>query len=434
MTKIHNHDDIILNRYQVIDLIGEGGQAYIMKALDQQTGQNVAIKQMIASPNDRNYQEEQARFTRAANLRIQHKNVVDPIDFGTEEGEYYLIMPFIEGGINLQQWLLKYRSNPDFAVLEAILRQIVEGLIAIHARNIVHRDLKPENILIDLNLLVHMIDFGIARILTDKTITQKPTLLGSIYWMPPEQIDKPGQEDARSDLYALGAILYFMLTEQSPVQGKDSNSLIVSICSTIPPSPRQVKPAVPVHLDAICMKLLAKLPQHRFQSAGEVLAALDHHTAEMTVFQPTCLSCGVQRQADYQFCPSCGAALTQTRNVAKCIACGSPVDQANQCNRCGRPFGQVPHRLTFTSGSLTGELFRIPEGIYTIGREELGPRDCRISRKHLGMACCNGSVYIQDLGSANKTYVGSQMADLPILLQNNRQILIAGNTATYLQS
>jgi tRNA A-37 threonylcarbamoyl transferase component Bud32 len=434
MSMMHNIGDVILNRYQVMDFSGEGGQSCIMKGIDLQTGHSVAIKQMLVRMHDVDYKQALARFHREGKLRIQHKNVVDPIDSGTENGENYIITPFIENSSNLWQWLQTNRDTVNMNLVESLFRQILEGLESIHAKNVIHRDIKPENCLIALNLMLYIIDLGLARILTEHTITRKVNILGSVYWMSPEQIEDPTQVDARSDLYSTGAVFYLMLTKTCPAQGTDTKSVIVNILNTMPPSPRQVNSQVPAHLDQICMKLLAKLPSQRFQSAQEVLAALHQYPSVLTSPQNNCASCGTGLQLDYRFCPVCGAGLMQTQAIAKCIACGYPVGQANQCNQCHRLFGPVPHRFYFISGALTGETFRIPEGNFIVGRNELAPRDYRISRRHFSLSCQNGTVFMQDQGSANKTWIGCQPADLPILLQHQIQIVIAGSTAIYLNS
>jgi eukaryotic-like serine/threonine-protein kinase len=137
----------ILRRYEIDDLIGEGGQASLAKGTDQATGQTIVIKQLSAIPGHSNYEQELARFKRSAELRIGHPAVVDPTDFVEEKGAYYTIMPFIDG-VDLSQYVDinsgKLRPQPA----TTIIRQVADGLGAIHAQGIVHRDIKPENILI----------------------------------------------------------------------------------------------------------------------------------------------------------------------------------------------------------------------------------------------------------------------------------------------
>ncbi|MFC1636835.1 zinc-ribbon domain-containing protein, partial [Planctomycetota bacterium] len=208
-------------------------------------------------------------------------------------------------------------------------------------------------------------------------------------------------------------------------------SVILSICQTIPPSPRQIEPSVPSNIDYCCMKLLAKQKEQRFQTVGDFIAALNG-TIPAIQQNSFCTSCGNQVQPNSKYCSNCGAAVGSTNNiVANCIACGTQVGESPTCGGCGKAFGHSDHRLSFSTGSLTGTVFRIPEGIYYIGRNELSPRDYHISRKHLSIACSDGTVHVEDSGSANKTYIGSQLADHPILLVPNESLCIAGNTAIY---
>jgi serine/threonine protein kinase len=422
--------EAVLGRYQIDDLLSEGGQASVAKGLDTQTGNEVVIKQLIASPGQNHYKEELARFKRAAQIRICHRNVVDPIDSGQENNNWYMIMPFIEG-ITLDKYLITQGGKLASDQAVSIITEIAQGIGAIHQKGIVHRDLKPENIIIDHNGDPYILDLGICRNTNEKTITTNAGLLGSLIWMSPEQAANPGSEDYRSDLYSLGGIFYLLLTGVPPVKGNDPASVILSICQTIPPSSRQLDPSVPSNIDYCCMKLLAKQKEQRFQTIDDFIATLNGiiPVAQRNSF---CTSCGNQAQPDSKYCSNCGAAIGRTHNiVAKCIACGTQVGESPTCSGCGKAFSHSDHRLSFSTGSLTGIVFRIPEGIYYVGRNELSPRDYHISRKHLSIACSDGSVQVEDSGSANKTYIGSQLADHPILLTANQILCIAGNTATY---
>ena len=150
----------ILRRYEIDDLIVEGGQASLAKGTDQTTGQTIVIKKLSAIVGQSNYEQELARFKRSAELRIGHPAVVDPIDFVEEKGAYYTIMPFIDG-VDLGQHISINGGKLQPQQATAIIRQIADGLGAIHAQGIVHRDLKPENILINEDNRPYIIDLGI---------------------------------------------------------------------------------------------------------------------------------------------------------------------------------------------------------------------------------------------------------------------------------
>ena len=421
---------LILHRYEITDLIAEGGQASIAKGIDRDTNSNVVIKQLSASPGQPHYDEELARFQRATQIHIGHPNVIDPIDSGQEDGENYMIMPFIDGMI-LENHIRANGGKLSVNEATTIIKPIASGLSAIHQNGIVHRDIKSENIIIHPDGHPYIIDLGICRNINQQTITKSRGLLGSLLWMPPEQIANPGNEDTRSDLYSLGALFYFMLTGNLPVQGNDTGSIVLSICQHVPPSPHQIDSSIPSHVDQACMKLLEKQREHRFQTADDFIAALD---GTMPVVQANCfcISCGSQTQAGFQYCSNCGAILNVSQSQSTiCLACGAQAEAVAVCPSCNRTFSNCDHRLCFASGSLTGKTFRIPEGTFAVGRNELSPRDYHISRRHLLIVCSNGSVHIEDAGSANKTYVGTNLADHPILLTANEPLCIAGNMANY---
>lgn len=430
MVRLMQIGQFVLGRYEIIDLISEGGQASIAKAQDKNTNSIIVVKHLIAYPGQSNYDEELSRFQRAAQIRIGHPNVVDPIDYGEEDGEHYMIMPFIEG-ITLENHLISHGGKLSVDQAVSIIAEVASGLGAIHRKSIVHRDMKPLNIIMGTDGHPYIIDLGICRKANEQTITKGPGLIGSLQWLSPEQVANPGTEDHRSDLYSLAAIFYFMLTGSTPVQGTDPGSIVLSICQHIPPSPRQLNPLVPEHIDQACMRLLAKQPEARFQTAEEFIQAINS-TAQTPGAGCFCTSCGSEIQPGSRYCPNCGALVNSDQNQpAWCFACGTQVGEAAVCANCGRPFSHSDHRLSFSTGTLTGMSFRIPEGIFSVGRDELSPRDYHISRQHLSVACLNGTVLVQDAGSANKTYIAGRLADHPIPLTPNQELCIAGNTATY---
>jgi len=424
-----NIGETILNRYEIEDLLMEGGQARLAKALDKQTNCIVVIKQLSAFPKDPNYNEECARFQRAAQIRISHPNVVDPLDYHEEKGDHYIVMPFIEGD-TLDNYIFKRGGRLPFHEALQIITEIASGLSAIHQQGIVDRDLKPSNIIVDPDNHPHIIDLGICKNTNEKTITKGSGLMGSLLWMSPEQVLYPGSEDFRSDIYSLGAIFYFMLTGSPPIRGNDAQSIILSICQYVPPSPRQLDPSIPVHVDEACMRLLAKEREARFQTVEAFVQVITG--GPRSVAGPACISCGLAIQAGSNYCQNCGAQIDSLKDqTAKCFACGAQSGEGPQCPGCGRSFSHSDHRLTFSKGTLTGMTFRIPEGIFQIGRNELSPRDHMISRRHLNVACVDGSVAFEDSGSTNKTLVAGQIADHQIMLITNCEVCIAGNTGTY---
>ena len=430
MKDITKIGEIILGRYEVVDPIGQGGQAILVKALDKQTGTHVVIKQLTTPPGDPNYNEAVARFKRAASARIKHQNVVDPIDYQEQDGQHYIIMPFVDG-VTLESKLLRNGGKLPIKEAELILIDIAHGLGAIHDKRCVHRDIKPANIMIIHDGHALIVDLGVCRITIEKTITSGEQMIGSLLWMSPEQVKHPEKVDGRSDLYSLGAICYYMLTGMPPVKGNTPEEIITSIFTYILPPPRQFDPSIPAHLDQACMRLLEKLPENRFKTAQEFIAALTG-TTPIVKSGRFCTACGAQTQPGSRFCHNCGTLLIELQNqTARCLACGKPAGQEAACTGCGRPFGHSNHHLCFNTGSLAGMVFRIPEGIFTVGRNELAARDMRISRYHLRVACFDGIIFVEDAGSINRTFVAGRFAERPIPLQQGQEVCIAGNTATY---
>jgi len=429
MIKLMEIGQVVMSRYEVIDLICQGGQALLGKATDQQTGDTVVVKQLATLSGASNYNEELARFRRAAQIAVGHPGIVDPIGFGEEKGEWYIIMPFIDGP-DLHGHLIANGGKLPVDQAVSIVVEIAESLGAAHAKRIVHRDTKPKNILIDQAGRPHLTDFGICRKPDEQTITNGDGIVGTLEYMSPEQTDDSKTIDYRSDLYSLGAVFYHMLTGTPPVKGASAGSIIRSILQDDPPSLRQLDPCIPVHIDEACMRLLAKHPDARFQTAEEFIQAVQGNVPPLQVL--FCSSCGEQAQPGSRFCGKCGAKLVRSDlQVDLCLACGAEAATAAVCPNCGRSFGNSDHRFCFGAGSLTGTTFRVPEGIYCIGRNQLSPRDYTVSRQHFTVACVNGNLFLQDAGSANKTYVGDRLADSPIQLLAGQQITIAGNIATY---
>jgi len=274
-----------------------------------------------------------------------------------------------------------------------------------------------------------VIDLGVVKDLNSATVTQLGDAPGTPPWMSPEQVDGSQPLDHRSDLFALGNILYWLLTGQMAVQAQDRDAIRNSILHDTPPAPRQMDPTIPIHVEAACMRLLEKSPNARFPSAAELRQALGGQTSQAARF---CHACGLPTGGQARFCHGCGTnLLSPTPAKVICLACGAPADPGPTCPNCRRTFSGSNHRFRFRSGSTTGRDFRIPEGIFVVGRLQLSPGDTHISKSQLYMAAINGTVYLQDAGSTNKTLVAGQPAEAPVLLHPGIEITIAGNTAVY---
>ncbi len=257
--------------YKVIAKIGEGGMATVYKGLQESLNRFVAIK-VLRGDLARN-PEFVARFRREALAvaRLSHPNLLHVYDAGTAHGVYYIIIDFVPGG-SLQDLLVKGHLEPERAV--SIVAQVADALDCAHKQGIIHRDVKPNNILMTPEGRPLLADFGIAKAVYESThLTHTGTSIGTPAYMAPEQAEgKPS--DARTDIYALGIVLYETLTGRVPFRGETPMATLYSHLHTPPPPIRQLNPNVPVWLEEIVDKALAKPPEARYQTAAQFSAAL----------------------------------------------------------------------------------------------------------------------------------------------------------------
>ena len=259
-------------RYKVAKKLGEGGKGIVYKAEDTRLGRTVAIKVIKGEGLDH---ESFARFEQEAKATagLSHPNIVAIYDIGQEGESHYLILEFVDGP-NLSGFI---RSQPgarcDAAIALRIGSQVCQALEYAHSHSILNRDIKPENIMITSTGLPKLMDFGLARALGGPNLTQRGVIVGTPAYLPPEQaLGK--HSDARSDLYSLGCVLYEMVTGRLPFHGDDPVKVIFSHINDLPVMPRKLAPEIPAALEQIILKLLAKDPDQRYQSAGELLQAL----------------------------------------------------------------------------------------------------------------------------------------------------------------
>jgi serine/threonine protein kinase len=264
---------LLSGRYRIIQLVGKGGFGAVYKALDERfQGQRVvAIKELSdsqVSPSEK--AQALQDFRREANLLVplSHPNLPNVSDFFEESGKAYLVMEFIEG-----ETLEKKQDEAGGPLSEALVMgwalQLCNVLHYLHTRPhpIIFRDMKPSNVMVTRDREIKLIDFGIARFFK-ATVTKDTTLLGSQGYAPLEQYGR-GQSDARSDIYALGATLYDLLTKETPV---DSPTRRVNPQAF--ETPRQLNPAISPATEAIVLKAMGDEPQDRFQSAAEMYQAI----------------------------------------------------------------------------------------------------------------------------------------------------------------
>jgi serine/threonine-protein kinase len=259
-------------RYRLLELLGQGGMATIYRARDAQLERDVAIK--LLRPEFGQDPDFLARFrdeARAA-ASLSHPNVVAVFDFGEEASGPYIVMELVEG----QDLASILRDNGPLAPRQAarIASDVAKALQAAHARGFVHRDVKPSNILIGRDGRVKVADFGIARAIDESQLTLPGVTMGSVHYFAPEQARGESATTA-SDVYALGIVLFEMLTGQRPFSGDGAAAVALARLTTTPPRPSALRPAVPAELDGIVLRAMALQPADRFGSAAAMAGALD---------------------------------------------------------------------------------------------------------------------------------------------------------------
>ena len=265
-------NDLIKNRYRIIELLGEGGMAFVFKAKDEQLERFVAIKTLKPS-----YLENEnfvTRFKREAQTaaNLNHPNIVQIFDWGVEENEPYFVMEFIEG-TTLSTVISKNKKINITDVLH-IGAQVSSALQAAHESNLVHRDIKPGNIMITPNGKIKVTDFGIVSIQNeDSDMTKSGTILGTANYISPEQAQGTSVS-SKSDLYSLGIVMYEMLSGRTPFIGETPISIATQHLTEKPRPLIELVENIPSGIDKIILKLLNKKPESRFKSAEDLRAAL----------------------------------------------------------------------------------------------------------------------------------------------------------------
>ncbi len=264
---------ILGGRYRLLELLGQGGMATIYRARDAQLERDVAVKVLRAEfGQDPDFVARFGDEARAA-ASLSHPNIVAVFDFGRDpSGDQFIVMELVEG----QDIASILRENGPLAPRQAarVAADVAKALHAAHSRGIVHRDVKPSNILISRDGRVKVVDFGIARALDDAQITLPGITMGSVHYFAPEQA-RGEPATAASDVYALGIVLFEMLTGQRPFSGDGAAAVALARLSATPPPPSSLRASVPAALDAIVARAMALDPADRFASAAAMSGALD---------------------------------------------------------------------------------------------------------------------------------------------------------------
>ncbi|MGK4001551.1 serine/threonine-protein kinase [Sorangium sp. So ce1036] len=274
--------DVLAGKYRVEQIVGSGAMGMIVAAWHLELEQRVAMK-FLLSPGvgDGNPAERFRREARAL-ARIKSEHVARVLDVGSlQDGMPYMVMEFLEGN-NLAD---EIRARGPLPVVEAVgyILQAIEAMAEAHAAGIVHRDLKPANLFLsrrpDGGRVLKVLDFGISKSLLGSSrdelaLTKTAALLGSPLYMSPEQVRSARDVDARTDIWALGVIVYQMLTGRTPYDGDSVAQLFASLLHEVPATMAQLRPDIPRELDAAVMCCLAKEPDQRWRNVGDLGVAL----------------------------------------------------------------------------------------------------------------------------------------------------------------
>ena len=264
--------------YEVLGELGRGGMGVVHRARDPRLGREVAIKRFLG--DWRHDPESQARFAREAQVlaRLNHPNVVR-VHAYRAEGEPYLVMDLLTGG----SLAARLRGGKPLALPEAlaVLEQVGAGLAAAHAAGVLHRDLKPANVLFAEAGHAVLTDFGLARSADAQSLTQTGEILGTPAYMPPEQAsgDRRALGPA-SDVYALGALGYALVTGRAPFEGRTLVNVLHQVLEDPPTPPRTLRPDLPPAVEAVLLRCLRKPPRERFATVEAFLEALREAAAK----------------------------------------------------------------------------------------------------------------------------------------------------------
>jgi tetratricopeptide (TPR) repeat protein/TolB-like protein len=265
--------------YQIVEKLGSGGMGEVFLCHDSRLQRHVALKRLTKGEPD----SDEAAILREARAaaRLTHPNIASVYDVLDHEGRAFIVMEYVEGE-SLRSRLLRGSLSPDEAIAVGI--QLAAALGAAHAQGVIHRDLKPSNVQVMPAGIVKVLDFGVAKLIprvetkteaetTRRTEGDRAGSMGTPVYMAPEQLIS-GRTDARSDIYSIGVMLFEMVTGRRPFVETDAVALAAAMSGSPPPPPDAIDPRVPRGLASVIVKCLQREPIERFQSAGELAAAL----------------------------------------------------------------------------------------------------------------------------------------------------------------
>ena len=439
-----------LGQYQVLDLIGQGGMARVYKGYQPSLQRYVAVKAIPSQVDNSPDSTFVQRFTTEARLvaRLTHPNIVPIHDYGEDMGWAFIVMEYIASG-TLRERILRAETRQtrlDLPLVLELLAQAAMALDCAHQNNVVHRDVKPGNMLLRTEDHLLLSDFGIAAILeANQNFTRTGASVGTPQYMAPEQGMPGGVVDARTDIYALGVVLFQCATGRLPFTADTPMGIIYKQIHEQPPRPASVAPGLPALVDQIILRAMAKDPRARYQHAREMADQLRAAAGELrrgiarvappTVpreSQPplpnapaviplpprgvpgapgTCFRCGAANSPTNRFCTTCGYDLSgaRARNDRYLLPNGHPL-------RC---------RISMRNGPLAGYSFTLHQDTTTLGRtagNDIVIPDGTVSRHHARLLFHNGQWSAEDVRSSNGTWVNGTRATRPTPLMHGDEL------------
>lgn len=269
----------VIGNLRILSEIGHGGMGVVYVAEHVRLPRKYAVKSLKATLGmDRGMKDRFAREARNHSL-LDHPNIVRVTDFIEEKDQCFLVMDYLEGK-DLGS-LLKTRGSLTPSAALKIIKDVLNGLAAAHARGIIHRDIKPSNILIDARGDAHITDFGIAILGDETRLTQFDGVVGTAKYISPEQVLSPGSIDCRTDIYAVGVLFYELLTGAVPYSGETDYIIYEQHIHAPPPNPRNINPRLDVRLAEIVGHAMEKNPDSRYQTCREFLHAIEVYEPEI---------------------------------------------------------------------------------------------------------------------------------------------------------
>ncbi len=401
-----------LDNYRIDALLGEGGMGSVYRAYDVNLARPVALKVMHRQfANKDVFRQRFLQEAQAAARLSDHASIVNIYDFGLEAENLYMVMEFVPGA-SLGAFIKRLQDQNLVVKLSEsllILAQVAEALGYAHRRGVVHRDVKPDNVLLrpldepdrpgGLPIRAVVTDFGLAKLVEGGVQTQTGTFMGTLPYMSPEQC--MGRDlDGRSDIYALGVILYQLATGQLPFDIKSPTDAVMKHMNAIPPNPTDIRPGLPASIEFVIKKAIAKAPADRFQRGEAMASALRKAALGLTDEDVT------------RFAPAQSVISLATQLI--------PANYVAEPSRLGLDMTAMPgeERLLIARSGESPESMTLEKDSYTIGRasqNSLVLTGEGISRNHLRLERSEAGWQIIDLGSTNGSYLDGNrlLPDVP---------------------